>query len=91
METIVSVEKLCKSYDQFQAVTNLDISIARGEVYGLLGANGAGKSTTIECILGTRSRTAAAYLFLVQIQHAVAKIFLKKLESNFRRQIIKTK
>lgn len=54
METIIVVENLSKSYDQLQAVDNLNISIGRGEVYGLLGANGAGKSTAIECILGTK-------------------------------------
>lgn len=54
METIISVKSLSKSYGQIQAVENLDITIGRGEVYGLLGANGAGKSTAIECILGTK-------------------------------------
>ncbi|WP_178023565.1 ABC transporter ATP-binding protein [uncultured Paenibacillus sp.] len=56
METTVYVNKLCKFYDPIQAVDNVDISIRRGEVFGLLGANGAGKSTTIECILGTKKR-----------------------------------
>lgn len=56
METTVHVEKLCKFYDPIQAVDNIDISMGRGEVFGLLGANGAGKSTTIECILGTTKR-----------------------------------
>ena len=54
METTIEVKKLCKSYDHIKAVENVNISICRGEVFGLLGANGAGKSTTIECILGTK-------------------------------------
>ncbi|MCL2108652.1 MAG: ABC transporter ATP-binding protein [Oscillospiraceae bacterium] len=54
METIINVENLCKSYGDIRAVQNVNISVCRGEVFGLLGANGAGKSTTIECILGTR-------------------------------------
>lgn len=54
METIIRVEKLCKNYANVRAIENLDISVYRGEVFGLLGANGAGKSTTIECILGTK-------------------------------------
>lgn len=54
METTIKVEKLCKSYAHVKAVENVDIMIRRGEVFGLLGANGAGKSTTIECILGTK-------------------------------------
>lgn len=56
METIINVEKLCKSYGHIKAVENINISICRGEVFGLLGANGAGKSTTIECILGTQKQ-----------------------------------
>lgn len=53
METI-KINALCKSYGNAQAVNNLSISVERGEVFGLLGANGAGKSTTIECVLGTK-------------------------------------
>jgi ABC-2 type transport system ATP-binding protein len=54
LETTIKVEKLCKSYAGIRAVDCLDLSVSRGEVFGLLGANGAGKSTTIECILGTK-------------------------------------
>ncbi len=54
METTIDVKNLCKSYDHIKAVENINISICRGEVFGLLGANGAGKSTTLECILGTK-------------------------------------
>ena len=54
METTIEVKNLCKFYDNIKAVENINISICRGEVFGLLGANGAGKSTTIECILGTK-------------------------------------
>ena len=56
METTIEVEELCKSYAHVKAVENVNISIRRGEVFGLLGANGAGKSTTIECILGTKKQ-----------------------------------
>jgi ABC-2 type transport system ATP-binding protein len=54
MEATIKVEKLSKSYSELKAVDNLDISVGYGEVFGLLGANGSGKSTTIECILGTK-------------------------------------
>jgi len=53
METI-KIDKLCKAYGNIAAVREVSISVKRGEVFGLLGANGAGKSTTIECILGTK-------------------------------------
>ncbi len=50
----VQVTGLTKSYQGKTVLSGLDLSIKRGTVFGLLGANGAGKSTTIECILGTR-------------------------------------
>lgn len=55
MQTVIKVEKLSKSYGSLLAVDKISLSVKRGTVYGLLGANGAGKSTTIECILGTRN------------------------------------
>lgn len=54
MEETINVEGLNKSYKTIRAVENLSFSVCRGEVFGLLGANGAGKSTTIECVLGTK-------------------------------------
>ena len=55
MQTVINVERLSKSYGNLPAVDKLSLSVKRGTVYGLLGANGAGKSTTIECILGTKN------------------------------------
>lgn len=54
MEAAIAVNQLYKSYGDVRVVENLSFSVNRGEVFGLLGANGAGKSTTIECIVGTR-------------------------------------
>lgn len=54
MKPTLKAENLCKSYHGLPVVENLNIEVYRGEVFGLLGANGAGKSTSIECLLGTR-------------------------------------
>ena len=54
MNAIV-VDNLTKKYGDYTAVDKLSFRVKKGEVFGLLGANGAGKSTTIECILGTKS------------------------------------
>lgn len=54
MEEVIKVRQLSKTYNCLPAVQNLDMSVKHGTVFGLLGANGAGKSTTIECILGTK-------------------------------------
>ena len=49
----IKVEHLKKAYGNKIVIKDINISVRKGEIYGLLGANGAGKSTTIECILGT--------------------------------------
>ena len=54
MEYAIQVENLSKTYGDVRAVQDLSFAVKRGTVFGLLGANGAGKSTTLECILGTR-------------------------------------
>lgn len=64
METTIEVKNLCKSYAHIKAVENINISICRGDVFGLLGANGAGKSTTIECILGTKRQDSGTVSIL---------------------------
>lgn len=54
MEDVIKVEHLSKSYGNLKAVDDFSFSVKGGTVFGLLGANGAGKSTTIECVLGTK-------------------------------------
>lgn len=55
MQTVINVEQLSKYYGNQLAVDKINLSVNRGTVYGLLGSNGSGKSTTIECILGTKN------------------------------------
>lgn len=51
MNTIIRVKNLSKRFGDLQAVDQLSFSVAAGEVYGFLGQNGAGKSTTIRMLL----------------------------------------
>ncbi len=48
---MITTKKLTKKYGDFTAVNNLSFNIQSGEILCLLGANGAGKSTTINCLL----------------------------------------
>ena len=51
-DPILRVHNLTKSYGSYLAVDHLSFEIHQGEIMGLLGANGAGKSTTIQMLLG---------------------------------------
>lgn len=51
-EMIVTTKKLTKTYHGQNVVNSLSLEIPRNQVYGLLGANGAGKSTTLKMIAG---------------------------------------
>jgi ABC-type multidrug transport system ATPase subunit len=52
LESIIETRELCKSFKTFKAVDKLSFSIDHGDVYGFLGQNGAGKSTTMRMLLG---------------------------------------
>jgi ABC-2 type transport system ATP-binding protein len=49
---VISVQGLCKSYDDVQAVADLSFEVHAGEIVGLVGANGAGKTTSLRAITG---------------------------------------
>lgn len=51
MDTVVSVHDLVKRYGSTVALDHFDLEIGKGEVFGLLGPNGSGKTTAINCIL----------------------------------------
>ena len=51
MTDIVHVENLVKRYDDLIALDHFNLSITPGEIFGLLGPNGSGKTTSINCIL----------------------------------------
>lgn len=57
-DIVLQTENLTKRFGEVTAVKNLSISIARGQVFGFLGPNGSGKTTTISCVLGLLSSTS---------------------------------
>ena len=66
MSEVIFVEELTKAYNGRTVVNHLNLSVKSGTVFGLLGANGAGKSTTIECMLGTKQADAGTVRLLGQ-------------------------
>ena len=55
---MIQVKKLVKLYGNFTAVNGISFDVQRGEIFGLLGQNGAGKSTTLEIIETLREKTS---------------------------------
>ena len=53
----IEVENLTKCFGKFCAVDHINFTVKRGEIFGFLGANGAGKSTTIRMLCGLLQST----------------------------------
>ena len=55
INTVVKIENLVKRYKELVALDHFNLSIEEGEILGLLGPNGSGKTTTINCLLSLLS------------------------------------
>lgn len=51
-ETVISVKDLTKKFGSFTAVDHISFSVGKGEIFGFLGANGAGKTTAMRMLCG---------------------------------------
>lgn len=58
MDRALIVEGLRKFYRATRAVDDVSLSVAEGEIFGILGPNGSGKTTTVECSYGLRAADA---------------------------------
>ena len=83
-ETTIQISGLSKSYAGKKVIDNISLTVSSGEVYGLLGANGAGKSTTIECILGTRKADAGKIRILGLDPHKDRKPIFEQVGVQFQ-------
>ena len=54
-ERVIALTDLTKQYGRFTAVDRICLTIRKGEIFGLLGPNGSGKTTTINCLLSLLS------------------------------------
>lgn len=63
MSVLLEVKDLTKKFKEFTAVNNLSFTVNKGDVYGFLGQNGAGKSTTIRMLLTLIEPTSGEIIF----------------------------
>lgn len=57
-EAVIRTEKLTKRFGSFTAVDGISFSVAPGEIFGFLGANGAGKTTAMRMLCGLSKPTS---------------------------------
>lgn len=76
METILKIENLVKKYGRITAVNDLSLEVQKGDVFGILGPNGSGKTTTLGVILDVINRTGGRYYW-----------FGKEPDKNVRKRI----
>jgi len=59
-QNVIHVENLTKQFGDFTAVNNISFEVKKGEVFGFLGANGAGKTTAMKMLIGILKPTSGS-------------------------------
>jgi len=60
-EIVMQTSRLCKSYKKFTALDNVDMTVYRGDIYGLIGRNGAGKTTVMKILTGLTDKSGGDF------------------------------
>ena len=60
-EIVLQTKRLSKSYKNFKALDNADMTVYRGDIYGLIGRNGAGKTTAMKIVTGLTEKSGGEY------------------------------
>lgn len=91
MEKILVVKGLHKKYGGVSAVEDLNLEVEKGEIFGLLGHNGAGKSTSIECILGVKKPDAGTVQILGKNPNTDRKHLFERVGVQFQQTNVQEK
>ena len=66
METILAIHGLTKHFGKLCAVNQLNLDVKRGQVFGMLGPNGSGKTTTLGMLMGVTNPTSGSFSWFGQ-------------------------
>src|SRR5690606_29439586 len=64
LETVLTIYNLTKNFGRLCAVNNLNLTVGRGQVFGMLGPNGSGKTTTLGMLMGVINPTSGDYSWM---------------------------
>ncbi len=74
MENVLSIKNLTKNFGRLCAVNNMNLEVKQGQVFGMLGPNGSGKTTTLGMLMGVVNPTAGEFSWFGEIpSHHVRK------------------
>lgn len=73
MTQVLKIDQLVKQYGKIKAVNQLSLEVEEGNVFGLLGPNGSGKTTTLGVILDVIKKTSGEYSWFGQPPHTSAR------------------
>ncbi|MCI1667331.1 MAG: sugar ABC transporter ATP-binding protein [Olsenella sp.] len=62
-DVVLSIRGMCKSFGRNQVLDHINLDLKRGTVMGLMGENGAGKSTMMKCLFGTYKKDEGTIIF----------------------------
>lgn len=66
MENVLAINNLSKRFGRIQAVNNISLQVKAGQVFGMLGPNGSGKTTTLGMLMGVVNPTAGNFTWFGQ-------------------------
>jgi len=66
LETVLSIHNLTKDFGRLRAVNNLNLEVKSGQVFGMLGPNGSGKTTTLGMLMGVTNPSAGEFTWFGQ-------------------------
>lgn len=81
METVIQIHQLSKSFKGVEIVSNVNMNVKKGEIYGFLGPNGAGKTTIMKMILNLVKPTSGEIKILNQTISTTSYQYLSKIGS----------
>lgn len=85
-ETVIDVSHLVKAFGSFHAVDDISFTVRKGEIFGFLGANGAGKTTAMHMLTGLNQPTSGTGHVLgydIRTQHALIKRHIGYMSQRF--------